>query len=231
MSLVNPLNPLAGDVPIPEDQREIQAALRAGMISNRLFPYLDWRYGERGKKFTQSDSAWLVWLTRHSQERVDEQVVWLRNLLSNRGMPSWILEVHLRVLYRQLIRTIPQNEKKYISLMNSAERLRQMSEARISPQRAKQILADFTEALGLSSTSALRGAVQLLVAAVADEQSGVKNAVSSLATWLVDVQVLREIPGLSDRLGPAERRLCNSKTFSRRWKKALEVTIAKARRN
>ncbi len=231
MSPLNSLNPAAGDVPVPEDPRELQAALRAGRISYRLFPYLAWRYGERGTKFTQSDSAWLVWLTRHSQERVDEQIVWLRAVLSNRGMPSWILQVHLRVLYSQLIRTIPENQQKYISLMNSAERLRHMSAVSIPPRRAKRLVADFIEALGSSSNSVLKGVAQLLVAAVADEKSGVKNAVSSLETWLVDVPGLRDITGLRERLSPADRRLFDSKTFAERWRKVIETTIATARRN
>ncbi len=72
MSELNPLNPAAGGVPVPEDVREVKAALRAGAVSCRVFPYLDWRFGERGEKFTRSDSAWLVWLTRLDQERVDE---------------------------------------------------------------------------------------------------------------------------------------------------------------
>ena len=59
---LNPLNPSAGDVPLPEDQREIDAALRAGPITHRIFPYFDWRYGDRGRKFTESDSAWPAWL-------------------------------------------------------------------------------------------------------------------------------------------------------------------------
>jgi hypothetical protein len=231
MSLVNPLNPSAGGVPFPDDQRETKAALRAGVISYRLFPYLAWRYGQRGSKFTRSDSAWLAWLTRHSQARVDEQIAWLRNVLSNRGMPSWILEVHLRVLYRQLIRTIPANAQKYVTLIRSAERLRGISEDSISAPCAQQLVADFATAVGPSSNSLLTSAAQLLVSAVSDEKSGVKNAVSSLETWLVDVPKLREIAAIRARLSPADRRLFDSDAFTRRWQKAIESTIAQARRN
>ena len=31
-------------------------------ITYRIFPYYAWRYGERGQRFTQSDSAWLAHL-------------------------------------------------------------------------------------------------------------------------------------------------------------------------
>lgn len=230
MGLLNPLNPEAGGVPVPEDPREIRAALRAGRISYRLFPYLAWRYGERGTKFTQSDSAWLAWLTRHGQSRVEEQIVWLRSVLSNRGMPSWILQVHLRVLYSQLSRTIPENKQRYVSLVSSAERLRNMSTASMGQRRAKKLTAEFVAAFGSRSNSLLQGAAQLLIAAVADERSGVKNAVSRLEIWLVDVPHLREITGLRERLSPAERRLLDSDSFPEKWKKVIEATIAKARR-
>jgi len=151
--------------------------------------------------------------------------------LSNRGMPSWILEVHLRVLYRQLIRTIPANAQKYVTLIRSAERLRGISEDRISAPCAQQLVADFATVVGPSSNSLLTSAAQLLVSAVSDEKSGVKNAVSSLETWLVDVPKLREIAAMRARLSPADCRLFDSDAFTRRWQKAVESTIAQARRN
>ncbi len=229
MNPLNPLNPLAGAVPVPEDEREIEAALRAGVVSYRIFPYLDWRYRERGGKFTRSDSAWLAWLTRHPQERVDEQIVWLRSVLSNRGMPSWILEVHLRVLHRHLVRRIPENEQKYASLLNSADMLRQLSEASVSPQRKQQLIAGFEAALRPHSNLLFRQAAQLLVAALADEKSGVKNAVGSLTIWLGDVPTLRDIPELRERLSPAECRCFDSESFQNQWQEAIGATIHRAR--
>ena len=231
MSQLNPLNPAAGGVPVPEDEREVKAALRAGVVSYRVFPYLDWRFGERGEKFTRSDSAWLVWLTRHDQERVDEQISWLRNVLSNRGMPSWILELHLRVLYQQLVRTIPENERKYVSLLNSAGRLRQISDASIPRNRAKQLVEDFAAVLGQGGNSLIDNAAQLLVAALADEKSGVKNAVKSVKAWLVDVPALREIAGLRARMSPAESRWFDSGDFEQRWRGAIGATIEQARQD
>lgn len=231
MAPLNPLNPESGDVPFPEDHREVEAALRAGKISYRFIPYLEWRYHERGIRFTRSDSAWLAWLTRHRQEHVDQQIIWLRNILANRGMPSWILERHLCVLHRQLVRAIPQNKPKYDSLQNSAERLRKMTAECISPDRAEQVVEDFVTAIGRGPQSLLQGTAMLIVVAVADEKSGVEHAVSSLQDWLNDLSALRKIEGLRNRLSMADRRFFNSNSFAERWLKTVEETVKAARRN
>jgi hypothetical protein len=231
MTLLNPLNRDAGSVPFPEDHREIEAALRAGKISYRLFPYLAWRYKERGVKFTRSDSAWLAWLSRHPQDFVDEQILWLRDVLSNRGMPSWILERHLRVLHRQLARRIPDNEPQYVRLLDSAERLKFMSEECLSPERADLLVDEFIETLGRKRSAVLAGTARLLVMAVADEKSGVEFAVSSLQDWLTDASGLREIAGLREYLSPAELRFLDSETFEKTWPQAVAQTVRKARKS
>jgi hypothetical protein len=223
---VNPLNPSAGDVPVPEDPREIEAALSAGLVSYRVFPYLEWRYGERGRAFTRSDSAWLAWLTRHDQEHVREQIAWLKGLLSNRGMPSTILELHLEVLHRQLVRKIPERSRQYAQLKRSAEQLRQEREASMSPEHAKRLVEDFVAALALHRRALAIGAAGLLVAAIADEISGDRNAVRSTAVWLADVAALRNVDALRKRLSPADRRLFDSESFAERWQGAVGDTIS-----
>ena len=50
--LITVLNPEAGCHPIPDDLREVRAALRAGELSWQDFPYYEQRYGTRGKAFT-----------------------------------------------------------------------------------------------------------------------------------------------------------------------------------
>ena len=229
-ALLNPLNPRAGGVPVPEDPREIDAALRAGRISVRIFPYLDWRYGERGAKFTRSDSAWLAWLSRHTQQRVNEQIAWLRSVLSNRGMPSWILETHLLVLYRQLTRSVSERESKYRTLFISADELRQDRHSRISPEMSRQLVSGFVAAVSQGPTFLLSGVARLLVAAVADEMLGVKYAVLRLTPWLADVSMLRELPHLRVRLSSRQLRVLGSQAFAERWRKAIEKTVTKARR-
>lgn len=230
MSPVNPLNPAAGDVPAPEDPREIAAALRAGRISLRLFPYVAWRYGERGEKFTQSDSGWLAWLTRHSQERADGQIRWLHRVLANRGMPGWILECHLEVLCRQLTRTIPENQPQYRCLADSAARLRLAREQQIPSGRARGLAADFAGSVGGEASWLLQGTAHLLVSAVADERLGARNAVRSLERWLVDVPQLRGLAALRRRLARRDCELLDAASFEARWTSAVETIIASARR-
>ncbi len=86
--LVRTLNPAAGSHAIPQDARELQAALRAGERTWRKFPYYEWRYGERGQQFTRSDSGWLVTLSSHESVVVNQQIRWLGRVLASRGMPQ-----------------------------------------------------------------------------------------------------------------------------------------------
>lgn len=223
---MNSLNPGAGDVPVPEDPSEIEAALRAGRISYRLMPYLEWRFGERGREFTRSDSAWLAWLTRHDAERVRQQIAWLKSVLSNRGMPSSILETHLHVLYRQLARATPEKAQQFESLKLSADWLRTEREAGLSPQRAKRLVDDCVAEFTTPHSAVLKAAVELLVAAVADQFSGVKNAVRSMESWLADVATLRTVDAMRNQLSPAELRLLDSDDFADKWPTAVSATIA-----
>jgi hypothetical protein len=87
---------------LPDNPLEIEAALSAGRHSWKAYPYYDIRYSDRGERFTRSDSGYLVTLTQADLEIVEEQVNWLANILANRGMPTWLLEQHLRVLYGHL---------------------------------------------------------------------------------------------------------------------------------
>ena len=54
----------AGDHAMPQNPLEIDLALRAAKVAWERYPYLEHRYGERGRRFTDSDSCWLVTLTR-----------------------------------------------------------------------------------------------------------------------------------------------------------------------
>ena len=229
MSPLNPLNPATGNVPVPNDRREVGAALRAGRVTYRIYPYFEWRFGERGRKFTHSDSAWLAWLTRFDQARVDQDVDWLRGLLANRGMPSPLLETHLRLLDRELTRTVPSRASQYARLANAADRLRRAREEMISAERERRLVDEFVDGLGQGALPLVRGVAKLLVASVADEKVGVVNAVSSLRDWLADVPTLRRVPALRRRLDPSRRRLLDSRAFERTWHDAIERTVEGAR--
>lgn len=102
------LNPGAGRHVVAEDPRELRAALRAGVRSWERFPYYERRYGRRGRRFTRSDSAWLVTLASLPQSEVDRQIRWLGQVLAARGMPRWMLELHLEVLHEELVLSVPR---------------------------------------------------------------------------------------------------------------------------
>jgi heme oxygenase len=53
---VTALNPEAGRHAMPQSEVEIARALRCAEVAWRRFPYLEMRFGERGRRFTSSDS-------------------------------------------------------------------------------------------------------------------------------------------------------------------------------
>ena len=95
---------------MPSDPREIEAAVEAGNVTWERYPYYEWRYGERGRRYTASDSAWLATLSLLDQENVDQQVHWLGRVLAVRGMPRLLLRDHLRTLYQYLCAAAPEKK-------------------------------------------------------------------------------------------------------------------------
>ncbi len=98
---VSTLNPEAGDHAIPEDPKVIELALRAGRKAWNRYPYLKQRFGERGERFTSSDSCWLAVQYLQSPHAATRSLQWLRTVLSTRGLPTIILEDHLKELNRE----------------------------------------------------------------------------------------------------------------------------------
>lgn len=184
--LVQELNPEAGAYRIPADLREIGAALRAGEESWRRCPYYAARYGERGRSFTRSDSAWLAGLGRVSSETALEQVGWLGRVLAARGMPRWLLEQHLLLLRDELAEALPERAPGYAVLAEAALALRAERERVLPPSRLLALDAEFAAAVGPELAARLPGAGALCAAAVADERCGVPGAVPSLVEWLAD---------------------------------------------
>ncbi|WP_437817601.1 hypothetical protein [Sorangium sp. So ce1078] len=182
----HPLNPEAGSTPVPDDPREVAAALRAGELSLGFSPYYGFRYGERGRRFTGSDSAFLVTLATHTRPVVERQIRWLAGLLSNRGMPSVLLEQHLRVLHRTLCRALPRRAASYDRLLEAAELLRETRRAHLSDDACRAISLSFAREAGLPPTRLALGTGWLLAGAVADERAGIPSAVTSVASWFTD---------------------------------------------
>ncbi len=205
-NLLKALNPEAGDHAVCSDPRELQAALRAGERSWRRFPYYEQRYAERGRRFTHSDSAWLVALAKRGAAVVAEQIAWLGVILASRGMPRWMLELHLEVLHAELIAAIPGREKLYATLLGAAKLLREQRQQHIDEAVFAALSTAFVQQVGDEWDARLPETGALLVAAVADEKAGIARAVSSIAGWMT---------------APSR--------FPPRWIDAVRSTLARAR--
>ncbi|WP_406830596.1 hypothetical protein ABEG17_16615 [Pedococcus sp. KACC 23699] len=96
------VNPEAGAYPVTTDATLVRAAVRAAQRSIDAMPYYGLRYGERGARFASSDSAWLISLAPLGTERAIQQVTWLSRVLAGRGMPSWLMELHLTELVAEV---------------------------------------------------------------------------------------------------------------------------------
>lgn len=183
---VTRINPEAGDHPIPSDPREIQAAIRAGDQGWAEFPYYAERYGERGKRFADSDTCWLATLCRLEAQALGRQIEWLRRVLAHRGMPSVMLEQTLYALHEELVRSLPENQAAYGKLRTAAEQLTAARMRRLPERAAEPLIEDFQRAAGPDLAGRHADMPRLLLSAVADEADAIEGAVPSLLAWATD---------------------------------------------
>lgn len=180
------LNPEAGNHDITLDARELAAALRAGEQSWRNFPYYELRYAERGRRFTRSDSAWIVTVAKEPLSSAKRQLRWLGVVLASRGMPRWLLEMHLGELYAELVVAVPENRPAYDHLLEVAAMFRRERFRHLDEATSAELAVAFDRRIGPDHVPSLPEAGALLVAAVADERAGLKGGVDSLLEWLAD---------------------------------------------
>lgn len=184
---VTSLNPEAGAHPVTQDPLEVRAALDA---TDRCFAehgYFMDRYGMRGRRFTDSDGAWLAYLVDRDSVTRTRRVEWLRRMLSARGMPTWILQLHLEILADELTRTKPESKERYRVLLQEAARLDAEIRSCIPLETTLALVDGFAERLRDMRSGAHAAELgRLLVEAVIDEASGFKKAVPSVYEWMVD---------------------------------------------
>jgi hypothetical protein len=183
---ITQINPEAGNHPLPEDEREIAAALRA---SNRVwqeFPYYAHRFGERGKRFSDSDTCWLATLSQLDQESVNRQTAWLSRLLAARGMPSIMLEHTLDALCAELTGVLPAARSSYEKLGIAAAGLRAARQQWIPEERCRELCELFDRQIGSTLAEEHKKTALLLVSAVADEYNGRESTVARLLTWMTE---------------------------------------------
>ncbi len=183
---VTSINPEAGRHPVPADTREVKASLQAADLCWQRFPYFEARYGERGRRFTRSDSAWLATLHQFGPVNISLQVRWLSRILSTRGMPTLLLQEQLEILFAELARAIPEKRPDYEKLLAAAAELRESRRMRISDAQLEALAADFDRAVGPEWSERMANTGALLAAAVADEKNGIADAVLNIKAWIMD---------------------------------------------
>lgn len=182
------LNPEAGQHAIADDLREVSVALRAGETSYEKYGYYRARFGERGLRFTRSDSAWIASLARRELGAVVRELRWLANVLAHRGMPRYLLEDHLSLLGEELTRAFPERATDYGKLHGARDDLREERQRLLSEGRFRELAGELDRAVPPELASTLRASGVIVVAAAVDEASGITNAVSSLEPWFTDAQ-------------------------------------------
>jgi hypothetical protein len=184
----NPLNSAAGSVPVPTDPREVAAAVRASDVIWRAFPYFELRYGARGKRFGYSDCAYFLTLLGYDQGTINRQVEWTAGVLAQRGMPSLLLELQLRVLGRILRREFLGGDRGE-PLLRAADALRDARRERLEDAEIAALSREFAARVGFPKHRLAIGMGTLLAAAVADELGGMRRAAASIEEWAADPAV------------------------------------------
>lgn len=186
--LVTSINPEAGRHAVPDDERELRAAIRAGDRCWERFPYFEERYGERGRRFARSDGAWLATLPRLETAQVLRQTQWLGRLLAARGMPTILLQTQLEILADELTAAIPEKHLEYEKLRAAATDLQETRRRFVTESETATLASEFSLAIGPAWNTRFPHTGTLLVSAVADALAGAAAAVTSLKPWMTDAQ-------------------------------------------
>jgi hypothetical protein len=176
------VNPEAGAYPVTTDATLVRAAVRAAQRSFDAMPYYGVRYGERGARFASSDSAWLISLAPLGEAQAIRQVAWLSRVLAGRGMPSWLMELHLEELVAEVRAAV--DDDAVGALPAAAESL---TVAR--RQHVGDDLLDLADAWAVDLAGdglAVPRAGALIAAAQADVLLGVTADDHVLMDWLTD---------------------------------------------
>lgn len=195
------MNPEAGIHVVATDSLELKAGAEAAVETWNAFPYYERRYADRGRLFCNSDTAWLITRCDAGRQVAVRDVRWLGEVLSSRGMPQYLLEVHLGNLYRALVRVDVWPRKRFEPLRQAMKTLTRVRTAHMTEETFNQLASSFDSKMSKEACRVERFGVTV-VAAVADSRAGIGNAVPSLRSWA-----------------------CDPALFSRRWVRAVDETI------
>ncbi|MBW2520248.1 MAG: biliverdin-producing heme oxygenase [Deltaproteobacteria bacterium] len=182
------INPEAGNHPVPNNLDEIEAAIRAGARCCNEFPYFNLRYQARGKRFTDSDAAWLATLYDLEDNAALAQVTWLARVLAARGMPSITLIRQLKLLYEELAATVPEKQKRYETLIKIAKNLESEQTRAVAQTTRRALIKNFEQMAPETELANFPDAGELFLSAALDEHLGRTNAITSLEAWLANPQ-------------------------------------------
>jgi hypothetical protein len=181
------LNPDAGSYLISAHPAELAAAASATQATYVEFPYYEARYGDRGRRFSHSDSAWIITLCDKPFERARSQLLWLAAMLAARGMPRFLLERHLLMLEHALGMARPEQHARYAVLGRCAAHFAHLRHLRLDGDRFESLAARF-EAAVEACPERVPNVGRVLVAAVLDEAARVRHARTSVEAWVCDAQ-------------------------------------------
>jgi hypothetical protein len=190
-----------------DEPRALLAVEASARAYARAFPYLQWRYGETGDGFTRSDNSHLMALAEHDPDEFEYQVRWTADLLSERGMPRWMLEINLELMSRAAARMLPERPDIAEHLRRGSQLLAAMRHRVMTELGFRRCAAGFADAAGLAPSRLWSGMGGLLAAAVADEHDGLRHAVTRVHEWAAD-----------------------PRRFGQPWIDAVDRTIAHGRR-
>ena len=179
---VTAINFEAGDHAMPQDPLEIALALRAGRAAWEKYPYLACRFGDRGRRFTGSDSCWLVTLTRMPVATATRNLMWLRTVLASRGIPTVILEAHLDTILRALAEDFAEQadlRTRFDPFLSALDAERQAPDGARVARLVERFDRRFRGCAGL----AVESAAELIASAWMDERAGIPGAFAAVRDW------------------------------------------------
>jgi len=182
------LNPEAGEHPVPQESSILQAAIRAGIRCREEFSYYERRYGERGRRFTNSDVSWLAALSYLDEHIILEQVLWLGRVLSARGMPTMLLERQLELLHEELAAL--DFHPPLDNLLGALQKLKQQREQVADQERCDKVHRSLSTMLHGVEFPDLP---VILIAAQLDMLCGLPECRASLLAWVTEQRMLTPI--------------------------------------
>ena len=176
----------AGLHAMPQNPLEIDLALRAGKAAWDKYPYLALRFGERGWRFTSSDSCWLVTLTQVPVEVASKQLEWLRPLLASRGIPTTILAAHLRAITHAFAVDFPEQAERRATFNPFLSALDRERTALLGGEFLSHRLQRFEQRFRGCTGLVVDPAAELIASAWIDDRSGITGALASVRDWFAD---------------------------------------------